>query len=82
MADLASHGAAGYSFEMDRLLEEAEERKAAIAERKLVRDEALRRKNATRTWTRRGIRTGLVLFGIFLVFKVAGFVMYLTSRLQ
>jgi hypothetical protein len=82
MADLASQGAAGYSFEMDRLIEEAEVRKAAVAERKLVRAEALRHKTATRTWTRRGVRTGLVLFGLFVVLKVAVFVLDLTSRVQ
>jgi hypothetical protein len=81
LADLASHGAAGYSFEMERLIEEAEQRKAAAAERKLARAEALRRKTAIRIWSRRGVRTGLVLFDLFLVLKVAGFVLDLTSRM-
>jgi len=82
IADLASHGANGYSFEMERLVEEAEERKAAAAERKLAKQEALRRQAATRIRTRRGVRTGLALFGLFLVFKAAVFVMDLTSRFQ
>jgi hypothetical protein len=82
MADLASHGASGYTFEMDRLIEEAEVREGAAAERKLARVEALRRKTATRIWTRRGLRIGLVMVGIFLVFKVAGFVLDLTARMQ
>jgi Tfp pilus assembly protein PilZ len=82
MAGLASHTKAGYSFKMERLIEEAEARKAEVAERKLVRDEALRRKTAARIWTRRGVRTGLVLLSIFLVFKVADFVLDLTSLLQ
>ena len=88
MADLASHGASGYTFELDRLIEKADVREGAAAERKLAklaRAEALRRKTAARMWTRRGLRiglVGLVLVGIFLVLKVAGFVLNWTVRIQ
>jgi len=36
-------------------------------------------KTAPRTWTRRGDRTDLALFGIFLVLKVVGFVLQVTA---
>lgn len=88
IVDLASHGASGYTFELDRRIEEADAREGAVAERKLAklaRAETLRRKTAARMWTRRGLRIGLVLVGIFLVLlvlKVAGFVLDWTARMQ
>ena len=78
IVELKSRNPAEYTFEVARLLQKVE----AQAEERKVTKEALRRKAKVRVWIRRGIRIGLILFGLFLVYKVARIIMNPSSILQ
>jgi hypothetical protein len=60
----------GYSYQMDRLLREADERSARLADQQLIKDNARLRKDSFRTWGERGKRIVLLALFIFLAFKV------------
>ncbi|MDG4476176.1 PilZ domain-containing protein [Thiovibrio frasassiensis] len=60
----------GYSYQMDRLLCEADERNARLADQQLIKDNARLRKDSFRTWRERGKRIALLALFIFLAFKV------------
>lgn len=63
----------GYSsYQMDRLLREAERRTSEQADRNLARETAKLRKESIRTWRERGKRIALLLLLLFFAFKAKG----------
>ncbi len=69
----------GYSYRMDRLLREADERTARLADQKLVIANAKLRNESIRKWSERAKKIGLLLLVIFLGYKVKGLLMGLYS---
>ncbi|HIJ91280.1 MAG: PilZ domain-containing protein [Desulfobulbaceae bacterium] len=59
----------GYSYQMDRLLREADDRTARLADQKLLKENAKLRKKSVRTWIQRGKRIALLLLFIVFAFK-------------
>ena len=59
----------GYSYQMDRLLREADERSARLGEQKLVKATAKLRNDSIRKWSERAKRIALLLLFIYLGFK-------------
>lgn len=72
----------GYSYQMDRLLREAEERSVRLVDQKLAKANAKLRKESVRAWRERGTRLALLLLFIFLAFKVKDSLVDLKILLQ
>ena len=62
----------GYSYQMDRLLREADERTARLADQKLVKATAKLRNESLRKWRDRAKKIILLLLLLFLAFRVKG----------
>ena len=60
----------GYSYQMDRLLREADERTARLGDQKLVKATAKLRDESIRKWSGRAKKIILLLLLLFLAFKV------------
>ena len=82
MAELGSNDSSGYSFQMDRLIREAEIKKLEALERKIVKEQTERRRVFYKLWIRRGVLTGLLLCSFFLLFKAVRFFLDLADRIN
>lgn len=81
MVDRRSGAETSYSFEMEKLLRHSEERKMAMATRRLAEQDARVRQAAIRLWLRRGLGLGLLLLGLFAASRAAGFFISLIHSL-
>jgi len=82
MAELGNQDSSGYSFQMDRLIREAEIKKLEALERKIVKEQTERRRVSFKRWIRRVVLTGLVLCSFFLLFKMVCFFLDLADRIS
>lgn len=84
--DLAEHGTgddeAGFTFEMDTLTAEAEQRKARLQEQRQARAAALERKERVRSLLGFLAKAGLVLGGLFLASRGVGLILDLVARIR
>ncbi|MFA6500184.1 MAG: PilZ domain-containing protein [Desulfurivibrionaceae bacterium] len=79
---LGDEEADGYSYQMDRLLREADERTARLLDQKLVMANAKLRKDSLRKWSERAKKIALLLLLLFLAFKAKGCLLDLHILLQ
>lgn len=72
----------GYSYQMDRLLREADERTARLDDQKLAKATAKLRDESIRKWSGRTKKIILLLLLLFLAFKVKGSLAHLSVLLH
>lgn len=82
MQELGNNDTTESSLKMEHLLRDAEAGEDAADERRMARSEAMWRKFVGREWIRLGVKTGLFLLGLFIVFKTAQFILNLTEPLR
>ena len=69
----------GYSYQMDRLLREADEQTARLGDQKLAKTTAKLRNESLRKWRERAKRIALLLLLIYLGFKAKGLLLGLNT---
>ena len=79
---LASKDGGGYTFRMERLAREAEEKKAEKAQAKMEAVENQRRKAEAHAWINRFVKAVLLAVGLVILIKAGGLVMQIIARLQ
>lgn len=72
----------GYSYQMDRLLREADEQSARLADQQLLKSNAKLRQEALRIWRDRGKKIALLVLLLFLAIKAKDSLMALNSLLH
>lgn len=83
MAGFGSQDAAGgYTFTMERLAREAETKRAEKAAQKMAQAASHRRQLAFKTWGSWGIKVGLLLLGLLIVYEGITSILALATHLQ